>query len=442
MSSQSGSQDPHTTIIRQTTGRRMVVASSSERVAAPPRAHERVSAAATAYRRRAQEEAAGNVLLREAAPLFAAIRQLRRAPPPASIDRMRDALREQLRVYEAELHHCGVPQKKIEDAKYVLCALIDEVIGETPWGQTAAWNTQPLSKDRNCGVNFFRVKLHEASSSPASNVDLLEVMFACLAMGFRGRFALMQGGEGELSEIKAGVESLIRTYRGPLPDELSPMWRGVEDRAPRVARLVPWWVYASALGVFLALVYSVLNVSINESSYPVQKALMDLHAKKDAGPPQPINIEPAPAGLNVQRLIEIMSAPHRSALASGQLELVDEGNALRMIVWGDDLWRSLATLSAGGVALLESIGRTMPGAVRAVIVEGHTDTRPVRTYQFGSNFELSKARAESGARALRAAGIPANKLRLESYGDTHRVTDPRHAANLAAQRRLEIVITP
>ena len=80
----------------------------------------------------------------------------------------------------------------------------------------------------------------------------------------------------------------------------------------------------------------------------------------------------------------------------------------------------------------------VPGSLT---IEGHTDDVPISTERFGSNWDLSAARAAAVANALlRHAPIQAARVLVEGHAET----DPREpnadAASRARNRRVEIVV--
>jgi chemotaxis protein MotB len=81
-----------------------------------------------------------------------------------------------------------------------------------------------------------------------------------------------------------------------------------------------------------------------------------------------------------------------------------------------------------------------------VEVEGHTDSSPISTPQFPSNWELSAARAANTVRFFIARGVPANKLKAIGFGDTQpkaENTDPTGApipANQELNRRVVVKV--
>ena len=65
-----------------------------------------------------------------------------------------------------------------------------------------------------------------------------------------------------------------------------------------------------------------------------------------------------------------------------------------------------ATIAAEAVPVLEQIADILAPFPNPIRVEGHTDTQPISTAAFPSNWELSAARAVVGAAILtNAAGV-------------------------------------
>ncbi|MHB8733302.1 MAG: flagellar motor protein MotB [bacterium] len=77
----------------------------------------------------------------------------------------------------------------------------------------------------------------------------------------------------------------------------------------------------------------------------------------------------------------------------------------------------------------------------SVTVEGFTDTRPIATPEFPSNWELSAARALSVLHALVAAGIDPEILSASGFGEYHAVAPETTEEGRAQNRRVEIVVS-
>jgi len=145
-------------------------------------------------------------------------------------------------------------------------------------------------------------------------------------------------------------------------------------------------------------------------------------------------------GLTAQLLRDSL----KSELAAGQLEIEQEGDRLRIRAVDKLLFDpSSAELKAPGKAALARIAAGIKGASDSDIrVEGHTDASPIKSARFGSNWELSAARAAAVVRSLVAAGVPANHLAAVGYGENRPIAANDSAEGRARNRRIEILLVP
>jgi chemotaxis protein MotB len=99
-----------------------------------------------------------------------------------------------------------------------------------------------------------------------------------------------------------------------------------------------------------------------------------------------------------------------------------------------------AALSLSGMGILNELAPLLFRHNYQVSVEGHTDSVPIHSRRYPSNWELSSARAASVIRFLVGTGINAERLRAVGYADTHPlVINPAPAAQ-AKNRRVSLVI--
>ncbi|WP_416151516.1 flagellar motor protein MotS [Salipaludibacillus sp. HK11] len=91
---------------------------------------------------------------------------------------------------------------------------------------------------------------------------------------------------------------------------------------------------------------------------------------------------------------------------------------------------------------LGKVGELLSTIPNMVKVEGHTDSRPISTRQFPSNWELSGARASSVIRFLiDDKDLEAGRFLAVGYGDTRPVAPNTSADNLQQNRRVVLVIS-
>ena len=99
---------------------------------------------------------------------------------------------------------------------------------------------------------------------------------------------------------------------------------------------------------------------------------------------------------------------------------------------------------AGVVATLNDIAGQIPPEIDWIIrVDGHTDNIPVSgTGIFADNWELSQARALSVVRFMQdELGFAPNRMAATGFGEYRPVADGNSAADLAANRRIELKLT-
>ena len=88
--------------------------------------------------------------------------------------------------------------------------------------------------------------------------------------------------------------------------------------------------------------------------------------------------------------------------------------------------------------ILKNISSKIPEDIQWILrVDGHTDTVPISSSKYPSNWELSQARALSVVRFLIENGIPAHKLAAAGFSEFH----PIDGQNLKLNRRIELKLT-
>jgi chemotaxis protein MotB len=98
-----------------------------------------------------------------------------------------------------------------------------------------------------------------------------------------------------------------------------------------------------------------------------------------------------------------------------------------------------ADVQPEGVAAVSMLAAALPDA--PLRVEGHTDNIPIHTAQFGSNWELSSARASAIARLLLERGTmhPAN-VAAAGYAEFHPVASNATEEGRSANRRVDVIL--
>ena len=151
-----------------------------------------------------------------------------------------------MREFEQCARAKGLTDPVVLPARYVLCALVDESVLDTPWGSQSVWAKQGLLisfHNETWGGEKFYDALDRLLAYPSGNLHLLELMYLCLALGFEGRYRVRDGGRDQLERVREQLFQTIRTQRGDPERELSPHWRGITPRRDPLIHQLPLWVF-------------------------------------------------------------------------------------------------------------------------------------------------------------------------------------------------------
>jgi len=172
--------------------------------------------------------------------VFTAIVRLRyNRQSVSNAESFRAQIKQALRIAEQEARSGGCNAEDVKQAIFALVAFLDESALSCRNPAFVDWARLPLQAemygDQLAGEVFFQElqKTLQRSDSPET-VDLLEVYYLCLLLGFKGRYA----AGGDLRSVMATLQEKIRRVRGPA-GSLSPRG-GIPADAVRLVQTDPW----------------------------------------------------------------------------------------------------------------------------------------------------------------------------------------------------------
>ncbi|MCL4739369.1 MAG: DotU family type VI secretion system protein [Burkholderiaceae bacterium] len=347
---------------------------------------------------------------------------------------LRAALAQGVREFATAAQAAGIPAERVWAARYVVCTALDEAAAGTPWGSGGVWGRHSLLAEFHNeafgGEKVFQL-MARLAEKPTDHIDLLELIYATLALGFEGRYRVVEGGRTQLEAIRAKLAQIIRRERGPAPQALAPHWQGRPATQQRVLTWLPLAVTAAVCTLLLGVAYAGFAWSLAGRVDPVYARIQQLRL---APPVAPV-AQPAPQ----PRLAHFLQADIRAGL----VDVRDEIDRSVVTLRGDGLFApASATPEAAQEPLLARIADAVVRAGGQVLVTGHTDSVPIRTLRFPSNWHLSEARANAVRDLLVGAGVPPERIRAEGRADGEPVVANDTPANRARNRRVEIVVAP
>ena len=375
-------------------------------------------------------------LMVAAGPLLHLLTHLRNtatSPDPGDI---RERTWRELRTFERSARQLGVNPLHIRLAHYALCAALDDIVLNMPWGAQGRWHDEPLAKalhqDDNAGAGFFE-QLRTLRESLPESLPVIELMFVCLSLGMMGSYRALPDGRAQLERVRHHVFELIKRTATPPPTSLAPDAMGVDAHFEPARSGVPVWVTASLAIACVAGLYVWFLTGLNRASDAVYQsalaappAAMPTLVRPPATPPPPPAV-PGPA----ERL--------RAALADLPGVEVIEGASTILRVPAKLLFpQPNATL--GSSPLSERLIQALKNETGPIRVLGYTDSQVERSVAFPSNFALSTARAKA-VRATLAAKLPdPARIVAEGRADADPVAPNTSADGREKNRRIDIVL--
>jgi type VI secretion system protein ImpK len=386
------------------------------------------------------EEAAApvglNPLVANASVLLNAVPTIRRTLNHADPAGLRQYLLRAITDFETRARAAGASPEHVLIARYALCTMIDEAVANMPWGASPEWVQQSLlvtlHREGFGGEKFFQL-LDKAMEDPRRNLDLLELMYVCIALGFEGRYSVIENGRAELDAVRDRVYSAIRRERGEYERELSGKWKGQPRPArPLVRRLSAWIVFAAVAVVLFAL-YLAFALTLASKSDPVFTALAGIHSEVGdlKRPPPPA---PPPAAPRLKPLLA-------GEIAQGLLDVDEDAASSHVIIHGDKLFDpGSAEIRPEFLPVIARVAAAVNQVPGLVTVSGHTDNVPTRrSLRFPSNYELSLERAR-GVAALLAQAVHGRPIKAEGLADSKPLAPNATPDGRARNRRVDITL--
>ncbi|CCK76783.1 OmpA family protein [Oleispira antarctica RB-8] len=376
-----------------------------------------------------------NVIVSAATPLLTLginVRSMSHHPDPKALYQQ---IAESLKNIDLQLKNQGLPKESIISARYIICAYLDEMVMSTPWGGQSLWATRNLlmtfHKNNQGGAQFFEI-IKLLTQSPAMNLDLIELCYLVLDLGFQGRYRISDTGSIEIASIQDNLYQIISTYRPAPVKQLSNHWRGaINDQKKSLSGNNRLFITAGIALLITAIVFTLFLMLLSQKSDPVA-----IKAASVASNLQPIvrNNRPIKRTTHLSYIRDQLNHD----ITQKNLSVEDISGGVRIIVFGSNLFKSsTAKLTRQKEITVANIIATLKNTPGFIQITGHTDDIPIRTLQFPSNWELSKKRADEIVKLLQKQ-MPDREIVGEGVADSAPIVPNNSRENRAINRRIEI----
>lgn len=378
-------------------------------------------------------KAAPNPLLEAARPLLRALADMPDQLDREGIQPLRLLLEQEVRLFQRLCDQANIRRDHMLGARYCLCTALDEAAMQTSWARSGesnlgTWISEGLAtsfhEDRQGGDKVYLL-IGRLMSSPQEHLDLLEVVYRLLSLGFEGRYRYEADGQRKHETVRQRLHNEIASRRGPVSVALSPHWQS-DARGGRVSFYdFPVWITVVVLSLILLGLFGYFKYVLSTRSADVQQRIADIGRMT---PPA------APPALRLKALLG-------NEIAAGTVSVDEDSGHGSVTFRGDAMFSpgAAAVNSAMGPLIAKIAGEIVkvPGKVT---VTGYTDNVPIKSRQFASNEALSEERATQVMQMLQSAGVPASRLESIGKGDSGPIGDNGTVQGRALNRRVEITV--
>lgn len=417
----------------------------SERREEQPRQTRKIPLEVALGARDAGRFSASNPITAAAAPLLILLGRLRLMIVEMQAVPLMDHVANSIIDFERKVLEAGVDREQVQIAKYALCGTADDIVQNLPGTDRHVWMQYSMLarffQVRTSGVGFFE-ELNKIMANPAPRYHLLELMHACLSLGFEGQYRGSAKGDNELQRIRRDVYQTLRHLQARADDDISPRWRGMAMMMRDMSTRIPVWAIASAAALLLVGVYMLLRFLLSNEGDALAHRLLALHPGDqitiERQEFQPFVAQPIVDSTQIDRIRVALA----DDIAAGGVKV--EGVNQHIVIGVNNL-----ILFASGRAdvrpefepVAQRIATALDSEPGPISIIGHTDNVPISGRgAFKSNFDLSVARAQAVAKVVAARLTDQTRLVVEGRGEDEPIASNATPEGRTQNRRVEIMI--
>src|SRR3990167_7925263 len=224
-----------------------------------------------------------NPLIAACSSIFVLTNDIRQQVTLPPLTELRQLLCQEVRAFEIRAHRLQYRAPIILAARYFLCVFADETILQTSWGPVSQWESHSLLRffqgEEYGGERFFTI-LERCSEDPKTHLDLMELGYLCLSLGFRGKFSHANHYHA-LGQFIDQLYYLIQDTRGNASRSLLAGPTSLQISLPIPQRLRRAWLWSTAIStvILLLAIYLPYRWHLATLSAPIYHTLSAIAAE-------------------------------------------------------------------------------------------------------------------------------------------------------------------
>ncbi|PHM64970.1 putative type VI secretion system protein [Xenorhabdus stockiae] len=220
-----------------------------------------------------------NPMIDAATPLLGMVLRLQDMSDQALPDKLYQQVVTDIRAIEQLLQTKGYEPGAIVSFRYVLCTFIDETALGHGWNSQNGWLKQSLLvhfHNETWGGEKVFVLLERLMGEAQRYQHLLEFIYLCLCLGYRGRYKVSTQKSDDFDRLFRRLQQQLHSLRGDAPP--TTLYVNVNERDARY-RLIRRWkikhLFAIGIGLLIAI-YSFYAIRLGDQTQYILEQLNKL----------------------------------------------------------------------------------------------------------------------------------------------------------------------
>lgn len=385
-----------------------------------------------------------NPLVWLASRILVRLAGMRTGQMPVTAPQFHAEMVEAISAYKDTLADIGYDRETVDNATYAVAATVDDVMQNIPQTQGFEWARRSMVVQifaENIGGDRFWATVDDLLRRPSGKDELLELLHACVAAGFLGKYRLSGRQDRGLSDRMAAMHAELARSVQKTGEPLVPHWKGVEAPMRKLPIAGPLLGMAALCGVILAGAFAFFLFSLTDRTDDVGTRLAGLHditapVVIERVTPPPVSRPPEITSTRLDRIRGLLA----EKIAAGDVVVEGIDARIRITTRIGSLFRSGSdVLDPAHLPFIAAIARSLEPENCKITVIGHTDSdRLTKTLKFPDNQALSEARAISAAAELGKGLTDPSRIVTEGRGEREPISNKPE--DKALNRRIEIFV--
>lgn len=220
-----------------------------------------------------------NPMIDVATPLLGMVVRMKSMSETPLSEKLYQQVVTDIQAIEQQLQTQGYEPGAIVSFRYVLCTFIDETALGLGWDKDNGWVKQSLLvhfHNESWGGEKVFILIERLLGEPKRYLDLLEFIYLCLCLGYRGRYKVSHSHNDDLNKLLRRLQKQIQQFRGD--SQPTVLYQENEKKHHQYHLGRRFGVYYIVIGalLFSTVIYTIYASRLNNQTFSILEQLNTL----------------------------------------------------------------------------------------------------------------------------------------------------------------------